>query len=582
MKFKKNLNSENKKNSGQVISDHNNSSVCTTKKPKFDRKGKRKANSIEKDGPLSKKAKSKSTDELNIVNETPTVVKLQRPIMPASSTAVMTQTPNVNQTSSKLGKVQTIRSVSPLKPILPATSSPNNSLEDNLISSPSSVKTKKIFHSVGSTTPRMVLPKLPIDSNVTDFGSSGPLLVRSGGKLIRLVPSQDSQSPHLNTTQPLVLQKIRQPDGTIVQVLKQMNLTSTQSMQPTAMSPTFVDGDLVSSRSDQTKRVIFSNPAALRQKSPQIQHSSIIKGSSLSQTEHQYQKRLAPTASNIVINPSQENATNIECLTSSINPPKIIKLNTNKLSTPTSQPRVIIQPKQSAIRNVISPKQPIKIQKLTSQMSQVEQNQRHLVKAVSVINQAVEKITRACIQEHSMPSKISATLPEDFLDIGDSDSDKSQHQSNSDSGLKNIPISTIGKSTTSSRSSSQSRTTKTDKQEKESTKSSTLENENEKVDQPKATRIVNVRASKKQVERLTSVKKGRTKQKRIPIEDLDNEVISKRPSRSDSKLQKAVKEANTKSTRINSAEKQKIRTNDTNKSESKPGLRSSSRRKAKL
>ena len=577
MKFKKNFNSENKKNSGQVISDQNNSSVSTTIKPKFDRKGKRKANSIEKDGPLSKKAKSKSTDELNIVNETPTVVKLQRPIMPASSTAVMTQTPN--QTSSKLDNVQTIRSVSPLKPILPATSSPNRTLEDNLVSSPSSAKAKKIVHSAGPTTPRMVLPKLPIDSSVADFGSSGPLLVRSGGKLVRLIPSQDSQSPHINPTQPLVLQKIRQPDGTIVQVLKQMNLTSTQSMQPNTVSPTLVDGNLVSSSSNQTKRVILSNSAALRQKLPQIQHSSIIKGSSLSQTEHQYQKRLPPTASNIVINPSQENATNMECLTSSINPPKIIKLNTNKLSTPTSQPRVIIQPKPSVIQNAMSPKQPIKIQKLTSQMSQVEQNQRHLVKAVSVINQAVEKITRACIQEHSMPSKISATLPEDFLDTGDSDSDKSQHQSKSDAGSKNIPISSSRKSNTSSRSSSQSRTTKTDKQAKESTKSSTLENENEKVDQAKATRIVNVRASKKHVERLTSVKKGRTKQKRIPKEDLENKVSSKRPSRSDSKLQKAVIEANTKSTRINSAQKQKIRTNNTNKSESKPGLRSSSRRK---
>ena len=211
-------------------------------------------------------------------------------------------------------------------------------------------------------------------------------------------------------------------------------------------------------------------------------------------------------------------------------------------------------------------------------MSQVEQNQRHLVKAVSVINQAVEKITRACIQEHSMPSKISATLPEDFLDIGDSDSDKSQLKSSNESGLKNNQISTSGKSNTSSRSSSQSRTTKTDKQAKESTKSSTLENENEKVDQAKATRIVNVRASKKHVERLTSVKKGRTKQKRIPKEDLKNKVSSKRPSRSDSKLQKAVIEANTKSTRITSAQKQIIRTNKTNKCESKPGLRSSSRR----
>merc|ERR1712029_773558 len=38
MKFKKNLISENKRTSGQVISDQNNSSVCTTKKPKFDRK----------------------------------------------------------------------------------------------------------------------------------------------------------------------------------------------------------------------------------------------------------------------------------------------------------------------------------------------------------------------------------------------------------------------------------------------------------------------------------------------------------------------------------------------------------------
>ena len=577
MKFKKNLNSENKKNSDQVISDQNNSSVSTSKNPKLDQKGKRKANSIEKAGPLSKKAKSKSADEHNIVNETPTVVKIQRTTMPASSVAVMTQNPN--QTSSKSDKFQTIRSVSPLKPILPATSSPNRTLEDNLVSSPSSVKAKKIVQSAGPTTPRMVLPKLPIHSNVTDIGASGPLLVRSSGKLIRLVPSQDSQSPHLNTTHPLVLQKIRQPDGTIVQVLKQMNLTSTQSMQPTAVSPTLVDGDLVSSSSNQTKRVILSNPAAFRQKSPQAQHSSIIKGSSLSQTEHQYQKRLAPTASKIVINPTKENATNIECLTSSINPPKIIKLNTNKLSTPTSQPRVIIQPKPSVIQNAMSPKQPIKIQKLTSQMSQVEQNQRHLVKAVSVINQAVEKITRACIQEHSMPSKISATLPEDFLDTGDSDSDKTQHQSKSDPGLKNIPTSSGIKSNTSSRSSSQSSTTKTDKQEKESTKSSTLENENEKVVQAKATRIVNVRASKKQVERLTSVKKRRAEEKRIPKEDLENEVSSKRSSRSDSKLQMAVVEANKKSTRINSAQKQKIRTNNTNKCESKPGLRSSSRRK---
>ena len=578
MKFKKILNSENKKNSGQVISDPNNSSVCTAKKPKFDRKGKRKANSIENDGPLSKMAKSNSTEEFNIVNGTPTVVKLQRPIMPASSTAVMTQILDVNQTRSKSDNFQTIRSVSPLKPILPATSIPNNILEDNLISSSSSVKTKKIGYSAGPTTPRKVLPKLPIDSNVTAFGSTGPLLVRSGGKLIRLVPSLHSQSPHLNTTQPFVLQRIRQPDGTIVQVLKEVNLTSTQSMQPTTVTPTIVDGDLVSS-SNQTKRVILSNPAALRQKSPQIQHSSIIKGSSLSQTEHQYQKCLAPTASNIVINPTQEKATKIECLTSSINPPKLIKLNTNKLSTPTSEPRAIIQPKPSVIQNAMSPKQPIKIQKLTSQMSQVEQNQRHLVKAVSVINQAVEKITRACIQEHSMPSKISATLPEDFLDTGDLDSDKSQYQSKSDPGLKNIQISSSTKSNASSRSSSQSRTTKTDKQEKENAKSSTLENENEKVVQAKATRIVNVRASKKQVERLTSVKKGRTKQKRIPKEDLENAVSSKRPSRSDSKLQKAVIEANTKSTRTNSVKKQIIRTNNSNKCESKPGLRSRSRRK---
>lgn len=593
MKGKKNVNVD-KNNSDQQSTNQEDTSCDISQGPKLDRKGKRKANILEKESPLSKVSKHQNNELDPSAEKSPMIVKLQRPVIPVNNRLVYYNS-NVIHTTSKFTKAQTVRSVSPLKSILPATSGTNDCLDTSKISSPTPAKTKKVV--LSSTTPRKVLPKLPMVSNVSDVAASAPLLVRSGGKLLRLVPSQESQSPLVNTSKPLVLQKLRKPDGTIVQVLKQANLTSTQSIQPKAVAPTIFDENSAASSCNAAQKIILGKPTTLPKKSYQIQQSPIIKTASLPSS----QMNLAQNASTIVLNPAQQKA--IKCLTSCINPPKLIKLNTNNVKAPTAQPRLVIQPNPSTTRTVVSPKQPIKIQKLSSQMSQVEANQRHLVKAVSGITQAVEKITRACIQEHAMSLKsgIPTTLPDDFLDSGDSDSEKSHPQSNrttnssegaSKEGSKitqkgmDIYLKSVATSLTSTPSTTakgRPRKAKTDKKENELLYSDTNKNTNEIVTSADPSITSNERTSEANSESVKSDTKLKAGQKRVSNEDIQNEAPAKKTSRSDSKLQKAVIETNTKSSRLGSGPKAKILPkilpNLTSKSYSKSGSRSKTRRK---
>lgn len=575
MKANKSLNSEDKKMSDQTIVNENSSSGDVSLKPKSDQivGSKRKVDKSgkEKDGPIRKAAKTqeieKSKSEEPI--QTPRIVRYQRPIVPANSAIVF------REVSPQSGKIQTVRSASPLKPILPATPSTSSNSKTNKLSSPISVKTKKVIHSSAPTTPRKVLPKSPTLSNVV-ASDSGPLLVGPGGKLLRLV----SQSPLQSTNQPLLLQKIRRQDGTIVQVLKQTNLATTQHIKRTVVLPKVIDGNLVQSSSNQSNKIVLGSPTL-----PNTQHSRIVKGGSITSDQSQSI-------------PSLKNRTNLGTLTSSIHPPKIIKLSTNNMTNQynskimikkgsgpigevgeninspillpksNSQPRIVIQPKSSGIRGLGSPRQPIKIQKLSTQMSQVEENQRHLVKAVSGITEVVKKITGACVQEHSIPSVsslkpgIPITLPDDFLDTGDSDSDKPPplpDQKLDSSSEKNMKEKTGTKENQSSQNSS---TTSEGKSSRSSSRQKMI-----------------VSSSKEEIENEKTEIIGRTRQKRVTKEDPKKEVPTKKSSRSDSKLQNAVTETNTKSTRLSSVQKPKMVSNKANKNESKPGLRSSARKR---
>ena len=563
-----------------------------------------------------------------------------------------------------------IRQTSSLKPILPATAAMSStSTRNNISTSPITSQTRKVTLPPAPSTPRMVLPKMPVGTGTTlsPVGAPSPILMRSGGNLVRLVPAQKPQTTNANNQQPFIMEKIRKPDGTIVQVLKPQALQSPKSLQNIQLSPQIISGNLVrivpkhgknislnasKHQPISMKRPVFVKASQVVSNQKLLSPQAITSGKNISvanttPSQSILSYNIINTPSTIGVKPIKLNVPIVANVPSGY-PPKIIKVDPRKIGKTASSPIVIkkvlstgqVMPSNTVLGSQGSPSNIHRIIRQGNQSRVVIHSTAALAPATTIQNThrtGVEDITKTgggIPSVSSLKPGISATLPDDFLDTGDSDcSEKSKassvptHAEDLDKNEETLELrleivkdecepsqeleNYTGKDITCTRSSSRGRgTNKGDIKDGGSKTNEIKENEIKSEDLGKKRRSPreetsslkgNSSCSKSTIDELpntpiTDAAKGdgnlanKTRGEKRDIssetETIEPELFLpiKRSSRSESKLQNAVMEANTRSTRISSTQKSKSAQSIPTKvipkkTSSKISLRSSNRKR---
>ena len=606
-----------------------------------------------------------STPSPNLVQQPkeklPTSIKVFSNTLPKYNSVV--SPPNVIGKPINARKIQLqsgTRTKSPLKPILPATSTTTSratgptspSIFTNLSHS------KKVILPSTPIAPRLVLPKMSSNTQPSP-AHMGPVLIRSGDNLVRLVPSQTSQSTTIqNPSQTHCWEKVRKSDGTIVQILKPQMMHS-PNIQKVSLSSQIVSGNVVQVVQKGGKNMVSSSSIGGTSPTMQIGKSAILKGgqSISNQSCVAQQATSLPKTTNFGYQSTISQSTSLSyAIVNSSSPISLQSTKTGGTSftniSPITAPRMIkLSPRNTAA--ITNASQNI-VQKVLSTSSFVN----HPIKAQAGFSGGTHRIvkhgaqSRVVIQSpasssplvqpqkspnlnlgiakkgivipsvSSLTPGIPTTLPDDFLDTGDSDSDKSsppdtssnkleigknkasvglldktgQATKEKDSIIGYIEIK-LEKSVAPTRSSSRG---------KRANKKDAKEGDNESESNSKSNEIVDKNLIKPIGTKRASIRtrnlRGNTEEASTEgfypgntkaTEKKDNKILPpknktaenitnplKRSSRTGSKLQKAVVETNTKSMRLNSLQKSKSASNSFNKTSAvKPGLRSSGRKR---